>query len=165
VRDIRIAEPTSGRTVPVSDDGWEIAACPVNGPGLAAVGGRLVVAWYTEAPPEPRVLVAFSEDGGQTFTEAARVDDGAPVGRVDVAATDGGDAVVVWMERTDEAAEIRWRRIDADGTAHASQAAGHTRLDRTAGFPRAVAAGDSVYVVWRRPPHPWELAMVRLGVP
>jgi len=163
VRDIRVVEIASGVSTSVSADGWTLAACPVNGPGLAVAGDRLAAIWYTEAPPAPRVLVAFSTDAGLSFGEPLRVDDGAPVGRVDIAALQTGEMVAVWMERVAAGAEVRWRRIAADGTLRASQTAGPTKLERSAGFPRAVAAGDAVYLVWRRPPHPWELALVRLG--
>lgn len=162
IRDIRVTDARGTRTASVHDDGWSIAACPVNGPGLAAAAGRVVAAWYTEAEPEPRVLIAFSDDGGRTFGEPVRIDDGRPVGRVDVAAFADGEIVAVWVERAARAGEVRWRRVGADGKLHASSVLGPTRIDRSAGFPRVAVDGAVAYVVWRRPPHPWELGMVEI---
>ncbi|HYE65239.1 MAG TPA: sialidase family protein, partial [Pyrinomonadaceae bacterium] len=61
---------------PVHADGWEISACPVNGPSVSADGRRVSVAWYTEAGAEPRVQIAFSTDAGASFGTPIRVDDG-----------------------------------------------------------------------------------------
>ena len=69
----------------VHADGWRIEGCPVNGPSVAARGAVAVVAWYTAAREEARVWLARSEDGGVTFGDPVRIDEGHPLGRVDVA--------------------------------------------------------------------------------
>jgi len=53
----------SGPTA-VHTDNWQINACPVNGPSIAADGRRVAVAWFTGANDAPRVKVAFSSDAG-----------------------------------------------------------------------------------------------------
>ena len=50
IRDIYVSRLEQGRwTAPVAvhDDGWKIAACPVNGPMLSARGRDVVLAWFT----------------------------------------------------------------------------------------------------------------------
>jgi len=97
VRDIAVVRRSSGKwTAPrlVHSDGWKIAGCPVNGPQVDAIGDRVVTAWFTGAGDHGRVLVAFSDDGGATFAAPVSVDDGKPVGRVDVVMLDAKRAVI-----------------------------------------------------------------------
>jgi hypothetical protein len=160
VRDIAITRLTGGSwTEPatVHHDGWVIGGCPVNGPAVAAVGRRVAVAWFTAANDTPRVLVAFSKDSGSSFDAPFRLDSGDPIGRVDVLMTDDGAALVTWMERADEAAEMRSRLIDADGTIRSSIRVAISTTDRAAGFPRTVIigdAGDSFLYAWTDPGTP-----------
>lgn len=143
---------------PVHRDGWVIAACPVNGPAVAASGRRVAVAWFTAAGDDPRVLLAFSEDAGASFGPPVRVDDGSPAGRVDVVMLPGGSALVSWLERTrDSAAEVRVRRIAAPGVAGAAPARGRamtvtvSRAARASGFPRMVRSGTRIIFAWTLP--------------
>ena len=115
VRDISIVRFSRGRwTEPeiVHGDGWEIEGCPVNGPSVAASGRRVAVAWFTAAKDTPRVKIAFSEDAGASFGQPVQVDDGSPIGRVEVLMLRDGSAFVVWLERADKGAEVRARRGD-----------------------------------------------------
>ncbi|MGQ0560658.1 MAG: sialidase family protein, partial [Gemmatimonadota bacterium] len=119
IRDIYVTRRVGGRWLPgaaVHDDNWKIAACPVNGPAIAASGRRVAVAWFTAADDDARVKVAFSRDAGATFAAPIRVDGGNPAGRVDVALLQNGDALVTWIERTGgENATVRARRVRAHG--------------------------------------------------
>jgi hypothetical protein len=50
IRDISIVRYASGKwstPVTVSNDGWQIDACPVNGPAISASGRNVAVAWFT----------------------------------------------------------------------------------------------------------------------
>ena len=66
---------------PLSRDGWQIGACPVNGPALAAHERSLTLAWFTQANDEPRVWAKRSADFGATFGEQLRIDNGDPIGK------------------------------------------------------------------------------------
>src|SRR5918997_1373150 len=48
----------------VHEDRWQVKACPVNGPQLAAEGRRVALAWFTGEGDRPRVQVALSSDAG-----------------------------------------------------------------------------------------------------
>lgn len=71
IRDHRLAPFDGTRwSAPTSlpDDGWKIAACPVNGPAAAAQGENLAVTWYTAAHGKPRVQARVSPEGQSRCT-------------------------------------------------------------------------------------------------
>ena len=159
VRDISIARLTSrGWSKPksVHDDGWKIAACPVNGPAVAAEDRRVAVVWYTAADPGPRVLVAFSDNAGATFDEPIVVDAaGPPHGRVGVVLDSGGDAIVTWLDSAEPEAAVRVRRVARSGRIGEALTVLRTTARRTSGFPVIVRDGAWAYLAWtvdhRRP--------------
>jgi hypothetical protein len=164
VRDIGVIRFTDGRwSEPrtLHDDGWVIPACPVNGPAIAAHGQRVVVAWFTAVDDRPTVRVTFSEDGGASFGEAYRVDDGDPLGRVDVEFMADGTALVSWLERTEVDAEIRVRRFTASGRSGPSQVVAIASQERPSGFPRMVRQGDELFFTWTRPGNPGQVLVAR----
>ena len=153
VRDIRIVRLVDGvwtEGAIVHDDGWETAACPVNGPAVAARGERVAVAWFTAAGGVPHVQVAFSDDSGARFGDPVVVDGGNPAGRVDVFMEPGGSALVSWLERTGgESAEVRVRAVHPSGRAGESVSVSVSSGERASGFPRLVGgAGETVVVAW-----------------
>ncbi|HEX6938686.1 MAG TPA: sialidase family protein [Longimicrobiales bacterium] len=157
VRDIAIVRSVDGRWTeprPVHEDGWVIRACPVNGPAIAAAGRDVVVAWFTAANDSPRVRVAFSEDAGATFGAPLDVGAATPVGRVDVERLDDGTALVSWIERTADAAEIRVRRIGAAGPIGPPHTVAASSAARASGFPRMARVGDEVVFAWTEPGRP-----------
>jgi hypothetical protein len=153
IRDIAVTRLVDGRWTPprpLHQDGWRINACPVNGPQADAAGRDVVIAWYTAANDSPRVQVAFSADAGATFGPPIRVDDGNALGRVDVLLTDRGHALVAWLERVGEAAEVRARLVDPRGRG-AARVLATTGAQRASGFPRMARLGDRVLLVWTDP--------------
>ena len=138
IRDISIVRYVEGRwTVPsdVSGDSWNIAGCPVNGPAVAARGKNVAVAWFTGANGENKVLVKFSTDCGKTFSNAIRVDDGDPLGRVDIEFTDRATALVSWMEQVGDGGEIRIARVTDKGSENTGISIVKTGVTRQNGFP------------------------------
>lgn len=152
VRDIYVSRRVGGawsEPRPVHRDGWVIDACPVNGPAIDARGDRVAVAWFT-ASPDARVLTAFSDDAGASFGPPVRVDDGGAMGRVALELLPDGGGLVTWLERTDDAAEVRVRRVTPDGTGPARRVAG-TAAERASGFPRTARLGDLLVFAWTEP--------------
>lgn len=152
IRDIAVVRHTDGTwTEPyhVGDDNWHYRACPVNGPALSAVGDTVTIAWYTAADERPRVQAVFSRDGGASFGAPVRVDDGSPLGRVDVEMLSGGSALVTWLEGAGEhGAEIRAREIAQDGERLPSWVVARTSAARRSGFPRMARAGSEIVFAW-----------------
>ena len=129
-------------------DNWEIYACPINGPAITAEGANVAVAWFTAPNDQPRVEIAFSKDGGATFGQAIPIDDGKPMGRVDVSMLDSGDAVVTWVERSEKSAQIRARQVGPDGTRHPSFVIGDITAGTSSGFPRMERSGNTLLFAW-----------------
>ncbi len=154
IRDIsvvRFADGVWSEPYPVSRDGWRIPGCPVNGPAIAARGNLVAVAWYTQPEDVPQVRVAFSQDGGRSFSEPIRVDDGDPLGRVDCLLLDNGEALVSWLEFTgDKDSQIRVRQVAAGGDRSPSLTVARTNSSRSSGFAHMVASGDGVVLAWRQ---------------
>lgn len=137
---------------PVAADGWRIEGCPVNGPAIAAAEERQGVAWFTAAGDQAAVRFSFA--GGAPV----RIDEGSPLGRVDVALADGG-AWITWLEAlgADRAglnragvhrAEIRMRRVAENGELGRSRRLAETSAARASGFPRLERLGDRLVLAW-----------------
>jgi hypothetical protein len=164
VRDIAVVRLVGGAwSAPavVGADGWQINGCPVNGPAIAAGGDRVAVAWFAAPADKPGVRVAFSADAAARFGGPIAVDDGRPVGRVDVALDPRGGAWVSWMEQTAGGAELRVRRVTDDGRRLAALTVADSSAARTSGFPRMELLGNELVFAWRDPGEP---ARVRTAV-
>jgi len=151
VRDISVVRKTSnGWSKPqlLHNDGWKINGCPVNGPQVDARGNRVATAWFTGADDRGRAYVAFSDDGGSKFGKVARIDDGQPVGRLDLLLLHDETALVTWVEQTSAGAEIRARRVTRTGKLHPTVKIADSSTARAAGFPRTAQIGTDVYFAW-----------------
>ena len=132
----------------IFDDHWTIEACPIQGPAISASGDHIAVAWFTGANDKPKVQAALSSDGGKTFGAPVQIDEGDPIGRVDVVALDSGGAVVTWIEHSKRGGEVRARELTAGGQALAAITVGATSVGNASGFPRVERAGDSIVFAW-----------------
>lgn len=167
VRDIAIVREVGGRwsdPALVSRDGWVTRACPVNGPSIDAAGPKVAVAWFTMADAKPRVYLAYSPDGGAGFGPPIRIDEGNPLGRVQVRLGPGGSAFVVWLEAVGDRGEWRIRPVDPAGRPGRSRLLGRTERSRNAGFARAAALGSDLFVAWAEPGTDGRVVVYRTGL-
>lgn len=151
IRDISIVRLDGGRwTSPrsVAADRWELTGCPVNGPAIAARGRQVAVAWYTGAGNSPRVKLAFSGDGGKNFGDPVTIDDGSPLGRVDLLMLDDGSALVCWLEKVAGGGALRLRRVSAAGKADQAITIAPSGTARSNGFPQMVRQGERLFFAW-----------------
>ncbi len=153
IRDIHISRMSDGAwspSQPVSDDGWYITGCPVNGPAVVAEGREVAVAWFTAPDGVARVKVAFSSDAGATFGDPVVVDDGNPMGRVDLVMLDDGSTIVSWLEAGGgQGADVKLRRVSADGSISGSAAVTASSSERASGFPQLAQTEDgSLMMAW-----------------
>lgn len=133
-------------------DNWQIAACPVNGPAVAARGDTVVVAWFTGANDTARVRAAFSTDAGATFGPPIRIDQGKPAGRVDVELEDAGQAVISWLENTgSQGAEVRVRPVTIAGDTMPALTVTASSSSRASGFARLAHRGHELVIAWTQP--------------
>jgi hypothetical protein len=147
VRDMSIVRFVDGTwTAPqtIYADNWKINACPVNGPRTDAIGNNLAIAWFSMAGKNGEVKIIFSKDGGTTFNKPIRVDEGKPIGRVDVLMLDSATAMVSWME----AASIKAVKVHADGTRESSIMIASSSDKRSSGFPQMTKSGSKIYFAW-----------------
>jgi hypothetical protein len=143
------------------DDGWQIAACPVNGPAVAAHEATLAVVWFTQAHDQPLVQALASSDFGATFGAALRLDGGDPIGRVDVAVLADGSFVAVWLERDGREALLQTRRV-AGGVAGPTYPIARVAADRGSGFPRVATDGEDTWVAWTETSRPPRVRLARV---
>lgn len=147
IRDMSIVRLVNGewsQPVSIHNDNWKIEGCPVNGPRASAIGNTLATAWFTIESDTAKVNVIFSGDGGETFGKTIRVDEGNPIGRVDVVLLDEQTAMVSWMEGT----EIKVAKVRIDGTKEPSITVAASSESRSSGFPQMTKAGDKLIFAW-----------------
>lgn len=130
-------------------DNWEIAGCPVNGPKIIADGGKNVgVAWFTMAQDTPRVKVAFSSDAGANFSTPIQIDDGNPLGRVDLV-FDNNKLIISWLEgKNTETGSIKLARVNTAGQIEKKMVITETSVARSSGFPILERLNDRLLVAW-----------------
>jgi hypothetical protein len=162
IRDNYVARFVNGKWTaprPVFNDNWKIAACPVNGPALAANGRSVAMTWFTVKQEQGQAYLAFSDDAGATFRQPIRVDDGGSLGRVDVELLADGSALATWIEFADQPAapkpsggggraQFRARRIDPNGTRSAAVTVAGIAGSRASGYPRAAIANGEAVFAW-----------------
>ena len=133
--------------------GWFPDRKPQSGPEVAALRRQIAVAWYTEAPHRPRVLVAFSSDAGRTFGAPVEVDvkegDRMPLDRVDVALDDDGHALVLWMTSAGPSgATLNLARVPVDDRRGQELVVAEELSGRPGDLPQITRVGDGVAVAW-----------------
>lgn len=152
IRDIYITRYVDGKWLagkPVSNDGWKIAGCPVNGPVVAADGDTVVVAWFTVVDDLPLVRFARSIDAGQTFGIAKDVDNDGPAGRVGLVLLDNGDAIISWLGKGENGVgDLNIQRIGRDGSSGPVHTLVSTGQGRAAGVPQIQSDGKNLIVAW-----------------
>ena len=151
IRDIGVSRLENGSWTPtttVSEDNWEIYACPVNGPMLSASGQNVVAAWFTVKDDLGQAYAAFSSDAGRTWDAPIRLDDGGSLGRVDVELLDDGTAVATWVEYAEGRSDFRLRLVAPSGERSAPITVTDVSAGRASGFPRLARSGDELVFAW-----------------
>ena len=167
-RDIAIRRHVGGAWTPIAPlhvDGWTINGCPVNGPAIASEGDTVVAVWFTGARDTAKVQLMFSTDAGATFGAPVRIDNGQPLGRLDVKLVAGGDAIVTWMERVSkDSADVRARIVRLDGAAEPPFSIATILAGRSSGFPRMTRHRRGVVLAWTEPGVSNAVRLARLTV-
>jgi hypothetical protein len=158
VRDIHVSRFEHGASaagasrwsapVAVHADNWTIDSCPVNGPAIAADGTTVAVAWFVLKGEEGHAYAAFSRDGGRSFGEPIRLDDGTSVGHVGIEMLPGGAAAASWVEFTGGRARLRVRRVEPSGARSAAVEIAGAGAGHVGGHPRIARAGSQLVLAW-----------------
>ncbi|MBI1767142.1 MAG: exo-alpha-sialidase [Bacteroidetes bacterium] len=128
----------------IHNDNWKIAGCPVNGPRVVAEGNNLAAAWFSAASDTSQVNVIFSTDGGATFGNLIRVDEGGAIGRVDIVLVDNKTAIVSWMEGS----VLKAAKVHSDGSKEPSLIIASSSESRSSGFPQMTKSGNQLIFAW-----------------
>ena len=168
IRDIYVTRYEMGQWTagkPVHDDGWQIHACPINGPAVSAHGRDVAVGWFTGKNDQGQAWMAFSKDAGRTFGQPIRLDDGSSLGKVDVEMLDDGSVVAMWIEFANQRSQLRARRIDASGAKSAPVTiAGAAGSGRVGGVPRIARLGNELVFAWIDTPESGGIGSVKTAV-
>lgn len=134
----------------VHEDGWQIMACPVNGPRISVNGEHVAVAWYTESENERKVLLARSSDGGRTFGDPIMIagEESNTRGRADLILTENGSVYVSWLQQREQFGNVMVSHVRPDGSIGNTIHVGLTSSSRSSGFPRIALAGDHILIAW-----------------
>jgi hypothetical protein len=146
---VTFANPaTPGEVHRVSQDDWQIAACPHHGPSLSiSTAGTYHVTWYTNGRVRKGLFYARSQDGGKTFS------DPLPIGQSDrspsrpyVIAGPHGTSIV-WKEFDGEKTTVNLMTSHDDGLTW-SKAKAIAKTADTSDHPLLVSDGQRVFLSW-----------------
>ncbi|MEZ5401684.1 MAG: sialidase family protein [Bryobacteraceae bacterium] len=126
VRDIFVATSaddgaTWSSSTRVAEDQWAINGCPHSGGAMAAIGGKLFIAWYTVRDKTPHLYLASSTDGGRTFSARTEISGDVLDANHPVLINAGERVAVVFQGRDPKQAEgwgpqqAYYREFDAEG--------------------------------------------------
>lgn len=129
---------------PVHHDGWNINACPTNGPALDVRDRKVVVAWFTGAQG-PQLFVATSADGGKHFTAPHEVSGARTIGHPTIALLPDGTSILAWIESGDQESRLLARQVRNDGSLGPT-----VEIARGSGFgyPSMRAQGKGALLTW-----------------
>lgn len=144
---------TFGEPVKISDDGWQVGACPHSGPTLGQdKRGHLHVTWFTlgRSENEAGIYYAASKDGGRSFAprQLVHANTAPEILHTTLAVAPDGKVFFAWdnldrsgkaqiFARSLEPDEQRWSPVQQISTA-----AGN------ASRPIIAVAGDRLHVAW-----------------
>ncbi|MEX0780513.1 MAG: hypothetical protein WD491_02545 [Balneolales bacterium] len=151
IRDISLSRYYNGQwSEPqvAHEDNWHFMGCPVNGPVLTSSGDHGGLAWYTGSGEEAVANYVHLNESLDDISNPIRIDDGNPLGRVDAVMQQDGTAWVSWVEKTEDGAENRLRRIDKDGSTGESITLHPLSPERQSGFPRMAISDDRIIITW-----------------
>ncbi|MGY4624228.1 sialidase family protein [Bradyrhizobium sp. USDA 4486] len=139
---------TPGEIRRVSNDDWQINACPHHGPSLTvAPNGTYHVAWYTNGKARKGLFYAYSRDEGRTFSAPMALGEpGRNPTRPYVLAGPAG-TVMVWKEFDGDKTSIQMRISRDDGKSWSPPKTIWSTTD-TSDHPLLVSNGRQVYLSW-----------------
>lgn len=154
VRDLGLlrigADPAANPINPVrvTDDDWEINACPEHGPALSIdAGGRYHVAWFTLGIERRGLFYAYSDDNGPITSVPVQLgNQNALPGHADVLA-DQDRVALVWKEFDGQQTSVVGM-ISPDRGQSWSAAMRLASSESAADYPFLLNEGGNFYVSW-----------------
>lgn len=151
VRDIALVErDAKGIWSPpqiVHADGWKVAACPVNGPAIAANGKSALIAWPTLADGPMSVRYVLRQ--GDKNSPMRELEQGTDVsGRVDASAAANGGFAVSWLGSGETGSVLKLATLDAGGKLLQVREVATLEPGRSTGQPRLMWYRGAHYLTW-----------------
>jgi len=150
IRDIfvsRFVDESWQQGVPLNNDNWQIAGCPVNGPAIAAHGSHVAATWFSVPDQVPAVKLKMSSDSGATFGEAVPIATDGSLGRVDVVMLSDNSVVVSWLQSSGGGhASLMVRVISRSGEPGPARTISTNLPARSA--PQMAVSGGNLVFVW-----------------
>ena len=158
IRDIQVGSSADGGAIwskpaGIAEDDWRLNGCPHSGASLAVVGKRLFVAWHTVREGASQLYLAWSDDGGKTFSTRTNLRGTVLDANHPMLVAHGNKLGVVFQGRdpNDNAGwgkqNAYYREIDAQGRLSALVNAGH--LAGSVNYPQLLYEDpDHVFMVW-----------------
>jgi hypothetical protein len=139
---------TPGEIRRVSQDEWQIAACPHHGPSLSvSTAGTYHVTWYTNGKNRKGLFYARSTNAGTTFSEPL------PIGRFDRSPSrpfviaGAHELAMVWKEFDGERTAVNLMTSPDDGVTWSAPKTISDTPD-TSDHPLLVSDGRRTYLSW-----------------
>jgi hypothetical protein len=150
IRDIYVARLVDGGWqpgVPLHEDNWQIAGCPVNGPAITARGADVAAAWFSVPRQAPALQVRFSKDSAATFGPATTLAGDGALGHADVVLLEDGSAVVSWLQADASGyGHLVLRRVSPDGNMGPVVPVAGNAPARS--VPQLALAGTDLVLIW-----------------
>ena len=150
VRDIFVTRLVDGvwtAGVPLNNDNWQIAGCPVNGPAIAARESTVAAVWFSAANDKSTVSLKLSDDGGASFGNSIFIATEGSLGHVDTVILPDDSIVVSWLQTAaDGSGSVMARRVDQNGNASAAHPI-TTSADKRS-VPQMARFGNDLVFVW-----------------
>jgi hypothetical protein len=139
---------TPGDVHRVSEDDWQIAACPHQGPGLSiGPNGTYHVVWYTNGTVRKGLFYARSSDGGKTFSEPMPIGQAARAPSRPYVITGPQGTAIAWKEFDGEKTSVDLMTSADDGKTWSQPRTIATTSD-SSDHPLLVSDGRQYYLSW-----------------
>ena len=152
IRDISSARRLQGDwTLPqsIGSDGWQINACPVNGPALTVQQDNAAVTWFSGADGNSKIFMARSLNGGESFEKKIRLDKGYALGRVAAVMYPDNSLFVAWIHRGEDGeGKIVGRYVSATNELGEIVNLVDVAPTRPTGFPKLIASESETVLAW-----------------
>ena len=139
---------TPGDAHRVSDDDWQVSACPHQGPSLSiAPDGTYHVVWFTNGKARKGLFYAQSRDGGKTFSEPMPIGQPGKSPSRPYVMTRPRETTIVWKEFDGEKTSVNLiTSVDAGKTW--SQVRVIATTPDASDHPLLVSDGRQTYLSW-----------------
>lgn len=146
---VTFADPsTPGEVHRVSEDDWQLNACPHHGPSLSiSPTGTYHVGWYTNGKARKGLFYARSVDGGKTFAKPVQVGQANRNPARPYVLAGARETAMVWKEFDGEKTSVNLMTSHDDGITWSAAKVISSTTD-TSDHPLLVSDGRRSYLSW-----------------